>query len=86
MAKIVSLAEKSTDNRKWTTQQMLERLLDDIKSGKENPDSGFFVYWEPNEDGSKSMHYWAVNLNLSEMIMLGEVMKRRLLKDFVGEP
>jgi hypothetical protein len=58
--KVASLGTR--DSRMWTTEQMLEGLLADVRAGKIKPNHTIVLMWESVPDGRERMVSRYVNL------------------------
>lgn len=64
--KVVSIIEKSHDSRMWSAEQMLEDLLEEVRSGKVKPERMIVLFWEPLEDSRLRRSSRAVNFTNAE--------------------
>lgn len=66
--KVVSMADKAGDSRLWSAEQMLDELLEEVKTGKVKPKRMLVLFWEPLEGNREQKSYRAVNFTNAEYI------------------
>ena len=77
---VISLAEKAEDNSFRTVSQLLEELLDKVKSGEILPDSKAFVITLNDDDQEYHFTWHAAKLSCSEILGLLEIIKPSILE------
>ena len=90
MAEVISAAElrrrkadKLGDSREWTTQDLLEDLLDQLRKGEIAP-AQIAVHWfERAETGGLRHHYGCAGLTYADHLSLLEIAKHRLLNEWI---
>ena len=79
---MISMAEKTRDNRRWTPKEALEMALEDIESKEETPTSCLILFLD-QRGNSYDISRVVANLSNSEAIALIEIVKGQLISEFI---
>jgi hypothetical protein len=71
---VVSLSDKTENNRMWSLEQMLEQALADLRAGKLKANQAVLLYVD-TENGRFRNGHMSVNITCSDSIKLCEVHK-----------
>lgn len=72
--KVVSLSDKNNDNRSWSVEQMLEKTLEELRSGRIAANRAIICLLD-DKDGKYNNIFRAANLANSQSISLLEIQK-----------
>lgn len=80
MASVISLAEKSGNANHWTVEQMLEDLLEEVRSGRRTATKAVVLLLD--DSGERyDIGYRNAGMRLSELVTLMDVAKTDVKKD-----
>ena len=81
-AKLLKLADKSSNSGTWSPEQAIQTLLDDIKAGKIKPVKAIVMFFEEKEDGGLRPQRWFSNITRSEEVALTVLATRMAVDDW----
>lgn len=82
--KIVPISTKSSSSGSWSPEQLLEALLDDLRSGKIHP-TNLMVFWMDEgegDDGRLQPRRWIANVSRAEEIAFHTLGIHRAIEDW----
>ena len=74
MSKVISLAERTDDNRKWSLEQMLEETLREVRAGEIRATKAVLIFVDDSE-GRYDNGVRSCNISASDTIRLCEITK-----------
>lgn len=77
-------AERASDSTLWTAEEMLMAALDDIRSGRINPDGISLHYFDKTGEQTEIPSFYASNLSYERHVALLRIAERRVLDDWLG--
>lgn len=80
---IVPIASKSQSANSWTGIQCLKKFIDDVESGKVQPDKVIILWFTLNSDGSVNPHHWYAQIDRCEEIALLETAKQLAIGEWI---
>lgn len=68
-------ALKANDNRLWSPLECAKALVRDIESGKINPQNLLVCYYEPRDNGGRSLDQYSANLDFEEALAMAVLLQ-----------